>query len=109
MGRRPSRLAFGEYLRGCESFHHSDLILRSPSEARASRRMAASPNSPPWFETARCARLLTMRPSAESTPSRTSLQDLDRHPEVRVLFARASKDDAPKRLRRDQPDVLLEI
>src|SRR5689334_10873696 len=42
--------------------------------ARASRRMAASPNLPPWFETARIAakctqaapamaRLLTMRPS----------------------------------------------
>src|SRR5262249_12091495 len=43
------------------SFHSSDLILRSPSEARASRRMAASPNLLPWFETARCARLLTMR------------------------------------------------
>src|SRR5215510_3604050 len=42
---------------------NSDLILRSPSEARASRRMAASPNLPPWFETARYARLLTMRPS----------------------------------------------
>src|SRR5215470_8484498 len=41
----------------------SDLILRSPSEARASRRMAASPNLLPWFETARYARLLTMRPS----------------------------------------------
>jgi len=25
--------------------------------------MAASPNLLPWFETARCARLLTMRPS----------------------------------------------
>jgi hypothetical protein len=25
--------------------------------------MAASPNLPPWFETACCARLLTMRPS----------------------------------------------
>src|SRR5215510_5287181 len=49
-------------LRGCESFHHSDLFLRSPSEARASRRMAASSNLLPWFETARCARLLTMRP-----------------------------------------------
>src|SRR5262245_29190669 len=50
-------------LRGCEPFHPPDLILRSPSEARASRRMAASPNLLPWFETARCARLLTMRPS----------------------------------------------
>ena len=49
-------------LRGCESFNHFDLILRSPSEARASRRMAASPNVLPWFETARCARLLAMRP-----------------------------------------------
>src|SRR5262245_5762516 len=33
-------------LGGCESFHHSDLILRSPSGARASRRMAASPSQP---------------------------------------------------------------
>jgi len=29
--------------------------------------MAASPNLPPWFETARCARLLTMRPSVLSS------------------------------------------
>ena len=61
-------------LTGCEAFRPSDLILRSPSEARASRRMAASPNLLPWFETARIAakctqaapamaRLLTMRPS----------------------------------------------
>src|SRR5215510_1292915 len=46
---------------------NSDLILRSPSEARASRRMAASPNLLPWFETARCARLLTMRPRVLSS------------------------------------------
>src|SRR5262245_25262260 len=55
------------------SHYPFDLILRSPSEARASRRMAASPNSLPWLETARIAakctqaapamaRLLTMRP-----------------------------------------------
>src|SRR5262245_60076826 len=54
-------------LRGCESFHHSDLILRSPSEARASRRMAARPNLLPWFETARCACLLTMRLSVRNS------------------------------------------
>src|SRR5215510_5980715 len=46
--------------------HPSDLILRSPSHkrgyarlrramARASRRMAPSPNLLPWFETARIA------------------------------------------------------
>src|SRR5215470_6938571 len=58
----PSRRRLKALLRGCESFHYSDLILRSPSEARASRRMAASSNLLPWFETARCARLLTMRP-----------------------------------------------
>src|SRR5262245_38541397 len=49
----------------------SDLILRSPSKARASRRMAASPSLLPWFETARDARLLTMRPSVlELAPNR---------------------------------------
>jgi hypothetical protein len=47
----------------------SDLILRSPSEARASRRMAENPNLLPWFETARCARLLTMKPSVLETLS----------------------------------------
>src|SRR5262249_22899904 len=78
---RPARLGNGRAL-GCVDrgflirssplsslriFHNSDLILRSPSEARASRRMAASPNLLPWFETARCARLLTMRPSVWSS------------------------------------------
>src|SRR5690349_24015317 len=73
------------YLESSESPNTLGLILRSPSlkrvharlrraMARASRRMAASPNLPPWFETARIAakctqaapamaRLLTMRPS----------------------------------------------
>src|SRR5262245_7626669 len=67
---------------------NSDLILRSPSEARASRRMAANPNLLPWFETARIAakctqaapamaRLLTMRPSAlELVPKLKDLQPL---------------------------------
>src|SRR5262249_32575915 len=60
---RSKRCPLTVTLRGCEPFRPSDLILRSPSAARASRRMAASSNLLTWFETARCARLLTMRPS----------------------------------------------
>jgi hypothetical protein len=82
----PGHLRFPVTLRACESFHHSDLILRSPSDkrgyarlrramAKASRRMAASPNLLPWFETARYARLLTMRPS---------VLERDTHPEALV-------------------------
>src|SRR5262249_8766414 len=61
-GRCPSRPSLRSGTSEPVNLSNPDLILRSPSEARASRRMAASPNLLPWFETARCARLLTMRP-----------------------------------------------
>src|SRR5262245_60164008 len=54
--------------RGCASHLNAEACIHpphpeEPAVRRASRRMAASPNLLPWFETRRCATLLTMRPS----------------------------------------------
>src|SRR5215813_14833823 len=87
---------------------NSDLILRSPSEARASRRMAASPNLLPWFETARCARLLTMRPSVLSSCQTAKIErftaafagnDLERTQSARTRQSGPSKAEGGKALR----------